>query len=125
MRDERLGSVENLGIILKLLKLLKLTKLTKLINHTIKILAGTIFRTRAYLGLNSLFFHLFPKKMESKTARGAIFGVVACRQGGARFAHLKGVIDAFPLKSRLGSAEDTSPAEAGAWGWVRFINAFS
>ena len=73
----------------------------------------------------SLIFHLFPKKMESKTARGAIFGVVACRQGGARFAHLKGVIDAFPLKSRLGSAEDTSPAEAGAWGWVRFINAFS
>ena len=27
--------------------------------------------------------------MESKTARGAIFGVVACFRGDARFAHLK------------------------------------
>ena len=116
MRNERLGSLENLG---------SLGIILKLTNLTIKILAGTIFRTRAYLEINSLFFHLFPKKMESKTARGAIFGVVACFRGDARFAHLKGVIDAFPLKSRLGSAEDTSPAEAGAWGWVRFINAFS
>ena len=35
--------------------------------------------------------------MESKTARGAIFGVVACRQGGARFAHLKAIKWSAPL----------------------------
>ena len=54
--------------------------------------------------------------MESKKAREPIFGIVACSRGGARYAHLKGVIDAFPLKARLGKAEDTPPPRRGLGG---------
>ena len=66
-----------------------------------KILTGSKIATREYLENNSLLFHLFPKKMESKKAREPIFGIVACFRGGARCAHLKAIKWSAPLSPSI------------------------
>ena len=83
--------LRNLKIITKLIKLPKFPK----------ICAGSNFATREYLENNSLLFHLFPKKMESKKAREPIFGIVACFRGGARYAHLKAIKWSAPLSPSI------------------------